>query len=75
MVFHCLRAVLGAEPDLRSQRLLLDPALPPWLEKIDVRDLRIFDTRISFRVRRHREGDRVAGARGRVTNVRAATPA
>src|SRR5437762_2814249 len=60
MVFHCLRAVLGAEPDLRSQRLLLAPALPPWLEKIDVRDLRIFDTRISFRVRRHRDGDRVA---------------
>src|SRR5438045_1836176 len=36
MVFHCLRAILGAEPDLRSQRLLLDPALPPWLEKIDM---------------------------------------
>ena len=75
MVFHCLRAILGAEPDLRSQRLLLDPALPAWLERIDVRDVRIFDAPISFRVRRHRDGDRVAGARGRVTKVRAAAPA
>ncbi|HET7700972.1 MAG TPA: glycogen debranching N-terminal domain-containing protein [Candidatus Limnocylindria bacterium] len=69
MIFHCLRTLLGAEPDLGSQRLLLDPALPPWLERIDVRDLRIFDAPVSFRVRRHQGGDRVAGARGRVTRA------
>ena len=73
MIFLCLRAMLGMEPDLRSQRLLLDPALPPWLERIDVRDLRVFDAAITFRVRRHRDGDRVAGARGRVTRTRAAS--
>ena len=70
MVFLCLRTLLGAEPDLRTQRLLLDPALPAWLERIDVRDLRMFDAPVSFRVRRHRSGDRVAGGRGRVTRSR-----
>ncbi|HEU5287485.1 MAG TPA: amylo-alpha-1,6-glucosidase, partial [Candidatus Limnocylindria bacterium] len=75
VVFLCLRTLLGAEPDLRTQRLLLDPALPPWLERIDVRDLRMFDAPVSFRVRRHRTGDRVAGGRGRVTRSRVTSPA
>jgi glycogen debranching enzyme len=70
MVFHCLRTLLCAEPDLATQRLILDPALPAWLERIDVRDLRIFDAPVSFRVRRHTGGDRVAGARGRVARAR-----
>ncbi len=70
MVFHCLRVVLGAEADLSRQQLLLDPALPPWLEFVDVRDLRIFDSPITFRVRRRRGGDRIAGAHGRVTRAR-----
>ncbi len=73
MIFLNLRTLLGMEPDLTSQRLLLDPALPAWLERIDVRDLRVFDTPISFRVRRGTSaaGDRIAGARGRVTRARA----
>lgn len=75
MIFLNLRTLLGMEPDLASQHLRLDPALPPWLERVDVRDLRIFDAPISFRVRRHRSGDRVIGARGRVTRAGAASPA
>ncbi len=73
MIFLNLRTLLGMEPDLQTQRLLLDPALPPWLDRIDVRDLRIFDEPISFRVRRGTTaaGDRIAGARGRVTRARA----
>ena len=73
MIFLNLRTLLGMEPDLATQRLLLDPVLPPWLERIDVRDLRIFDAPISFRVRRHPGGDRVIGARGRVTRGRIAS--
>ncbi len=72
MVFLNLRTLLGMEPDLGSQRLLLDPALPAWLERIDVRDLRIFDAPVSFRVRRGKSrsgGDRIAGARGRVARA------
>jgi glycogen debranching enzyme len=73
MIFLNLRTLLGMEPDLQTQRLLVDPSLPPWLDRIDVRDLRVFDTPISFRVRRGktRTGDRVIGARGRVTRSRA----
>jgi glycogen debranching enzyme len=67
MVFLCLRALLGLSPDLATQRLLIDPALPPWLERIDVRDMSVFDTRVSFRVRRGPKGDRIVGGRGRVT--------
>jgi hypothetical protein len=76
MVFLNLRTLLGMEPELSSQRLLLDPALPAWLERIDVRDLRIFDAPVSFRVRRGADpsgGDRIAGARGRVARGGAAS--
>jgi len=71
MVFLCLRALLGMQPDLNTQRLLLDPALPPWLDRIDVRDMRVFDTRVTFRVRRSQRGDRIAGGHGRVTRAAA----
>jgi glycogen debranching enzyme len=75
MVFLCLRTLLGLEPDLATQRLLVDPALPPWLERIDVRDMRVFDSRLTFRVRRSPGGDRIVGGRGRVTRTRTAAPA
>ena len=71
MVFLCLRALLGLTPDLNTQRLLLDPALPPWLERIDVRDLRVFDTRLTFRVRRGPRGDHLVGGSGRVARAKA----
>jgi glycogen debranching enzyme len=71
MVFLCLRALLGMQPDLNTQRLLLDPALPAWLDRIDVRDMRVFDSRVTFRVRRSQRGDRIAGGRGRVTRAAA----
>jgi glycogen debranching enzyme len=75
MVFLCLRTLLGLEPDLETQRLLVDPALPPWLDRIDVRDMRVFDSRLTFRVRRSPGGDRIVGGRGRVTRTRTAAPA
>jgi glycogen debranching enzyme len=71
MIFLCLRTLLGMKPDLVTQRLLLDPALPPWLDRVDVRDLQVFDTRLTFRVRRGPRGDRVVGGRGRVTRAAA----
>jgi glycogen debranching enzyme len=75
MVFLCLRTLLGMQPDLVTQRLLLDPALPPWLARIDVRDLRVFDSRVTFRVRRTPHGDRVVGGKETVTRAKAAAPA
>jgi len=75
MVFLCVRTLLGFAPDLATQRLLMDPALPPWLERVDVRDLSVFGTRVSFRVRRGPKGDRIVGGRGRVTQARTAATA
>jgi hypothetical protein len=66
MIFLCLRTLLCMETDLATQRLLLDPALPPWLERIDVRDLRVFDTKLNFRVRRTVRGERIVGGSGRI---------
>ena len=75
MVFLGLRTLLGMEPDLLTQRLLVDPALPPWLDRVDVGGLRVFDSRLSFRVRRAAGGDRVVGGRGRVARASAAATA
>ncbi|HEV8654778.1 MAG TPA: glycogen debranching N-terminal domain-containing protein [Candidatus Limnocylindria bacterium] len=75
MVFLCLRTLLGLVPDLATQRLLIDPALPPWLERIDVRDMEVFGARMTFRVRRGVKGDHVAGGQGRLAQMRTATPA
>jgi glycogen debranching enzyme len=76
MIFHNLRTLLGMQPDLQRQRLLLDPALPAWLDRIDVRDLRVFDAPVTFRVRRGRNGDdRVIGGRGRVARATVTSPA
>jgi len=74
-VFLGLRTILGMQPDPATQRLGLDPALPPWLERVEVSGLRIFDSPISFRVRRDRGGDKIVGARGRITRRGAASPA
>ena len=73
MIFLNLRTLLGMEPDVVRQRLVLDPALPPWLERIDVRDLRVFGEPLAFRVRRRAGGDKIVGAHGRVTRARDAS--
>jgi hypothetical protein len=75
MVFLCLRTLLGLTPDLATQQLLIDPALPPWLERIDVRDMLVFGERMTFRVRRGPNGDHVAGGQGRLAQTRTAAPA
>ena len=67
MVFLCLRSLLGLEPDLERRRLVVDPALPVWLDKIEVRHLRAYDSSISFRVRRTGRSVSVTGGGSRVT--------
>ena len=73
MVFLCLRSLLGLEPDLERRRVLVDPALPTWLDKIDVQHLRAYDSLISFRVRRTGRSISVTGGGSRVS--RSAAPA
>jgi len=71
MVFLCLRALLGLEPDLERRRLLVDPALPPWLDRIEVAHLRAYDSLLSFRVRRSGRHVIVTGGGSHVARVEA----
>jgi glycogen debranching enzyme len=73
MVFLCLRSLLGLEPDLERRRILVDPALPVWLDRIEVQHLRAYDSLISFRVRRSGRSVTVTGGGSRV--ARGSTPA
>lgn len=66
MTFLCLRALLGMEPDLERRRLIIDPALPAWLRRIEVADLEVHDASLSFTVRRAARGARVTGGGERV---------
>jgi len=66
MPFVCLRALLGLEPDLARQRLVVDPALPAWLAHVTVADLRVHDARVRFSVRRTASGTKLVGGRTRV---------
>ena len=66
MPYICLRALLGLEPDLARQRLIVDPALPAWLSHVTVADLRVHDARVRFSVRRTSSGTKLVGGRTRV---------
>jgi len=70
VVFLVLRTMLGLSPDLERRRLVVDPALPPWLAFVGVEDLRVHDAKVSFRVRRTSRGVTVAGGGGRVVHRR-----
>jgi len=74
MVFLCLRSLLGLEPDLERRRVLVDPALPVWLDRIDVQHLRAYDSTISFRVRRRGRTVSVTGGGSRVARATAPVP-
>ncbi len=56
-VFGALRAVLGIFPDAQHRRLeIIDPALPPWLDEIELRGLRVGRTRLDLRFERRGVG-------------------
>ena len=73
MVFLCLRSLLGLAPDLERRRIVVDPALPVWLDRIEVQHLHAYDALVSFRVRRSGRSVTVTGGGSRV--ARASTPA
>ena len=66
MTFLCLRAILGLEPDLERRRLIVDPALPSWLPRIEVADLEVHDASLSFAVVRGAGGSVVSGGGDRI---------
>ena len=60
VVFELVSGMLGFIPDGRRNRLTLDrPILPPWLNWIEVRDLRFCGSRLSLIVERGRQGPAV----------------
>lgn len=73
MVFLCLRSLLGLQPDLERRRIVVDPALPAWLDRIEVQHLHAYDALVSFRVRRRGRNVTLTGGGSRVT--RAPAPA
>ncbi|MBX3236714.1 MAG: amylo-alpha-1,6-glucosidase [Nitrospiraceae bacterium] len=54
-VFHLLRAILGLEADAPNRRLRLDPALPPWLPDLTLRQLRVGRATVDLRFWRERD--------------------
>jgi glycogen debranching enzyme len=51
--FHLLSEMLGLSADARDNRLsLINPVLPPWLDWVEVRDLRLRDSSLDFVVSR-----------------------
>jgi hypothetical protein len=43
-VFHLVRRMLGLQADAAAKRLTLNkPRLPPWLDWIEIRGLRVAD--------------------------------
>jgi glycogen debranching enzyme len=51
--FHLLSEMLGLSPDARANRVsLINPVLPPWLDWVEVRDLRLRDSSLDFVVSR-----------------------
>src|SRR5262245_515678 len=51
--FHLLSAMLGLTPDARENQLsLIEPVLPPWLDWVEIKDLRLGRSTLDFVVSR-----------------------
>jgi glycogen debranching enzyme len=55
-VLHMVRILLGLEPDVPAGRLYVDPALPPWCPRLEVRRLRLGRHEVRLRVERAPDG-------------------
>ena len=71
-VIHLLTALLGLEPDAANKHLELRPALPDWLDKVELGNLRVGDASVDLRVTR--DGVSVQDRRGDL-DVSAGSPA
>jgi glycogen debranching enzyme len=56
--FQLLQAILGIQADAPSNRLYVDPELPPWLPDVTLRGLRVGDARLELTFFRERERTR-----------------
>jgi glycogen debranching enzyme len=55
-ILHMVRVVLGLEPDVPAGRIYLDPALPPWCARLELRNLRLGRHEVRLLVQRKSDG-------------------
>ncbi len=55
-VLHMVRILLGLEPDMPERRLYLDPALPAWCSRLELRKLRLGSEEVTITVERKPDG-------------------
>lgn len=55
-VLHMVRILLGLEPDLPAGRIYLDPALPAWCSRLELRRLRLGRDEVRLSVERRPDG-------------------
>ena len=55
-VLHMVRILLGLEPDMAERRIYLDPALPAWCSRLELRNLRLGRHEVRLSVQRKADG-------------------
>src|SRR5919108_1813261 len=55
-VLHMVRILLGLEPDVPGGRVYLDPALPAWCSRLELKKLRLGRHEVALRVERRSDG-------------------
>jgi glycogen debranching enzyme len=55
-VFQMVRILLGLEPDMPAGRIYVDPALPPWCSRLQLRKLRLGPHEVRLKVHRQSDG-------------------
>jgi glycogen debranching enzyme len=55
-VLHMVRILLGLEPDMPAGRIYVDPALPAWCSRLELRKLRLGRHEVRLKVERKPDG-------------------
>lgn len=61
-VLHMVRILLGLEPDLPDGRIYLDPALPAWCSRLELRRLQLGKHEVRLAVERKPDGQHTVDA-------------
>ncbi|HKW08307.1 MAG TPA: glycogen debranching N-terminal domain-containing protein [Candidatus Dormibacteraeota bacterium] len=73
-VVHMVRVLLGLEPDMPAGKLYVDPALPAWCSRLELRDLRLGPHTVSLMVERSKDGEHSVEVDAKGLEVTRGTP-